>query len=209
MQEERLPFSGFSSIFSPFDEGFRGDRDIYSAFPVRRAQSAGIHFQKIYPYYIISIRQNQLFFATFSSKIANSSLCTNNSCAISGILGISDNSIFPNGFNPALFCKNTAFSLLSPPTDKRRLYSLEPSGAGEGIIFAFSHPLRLQPCRLHPAFCSFPKVILHVFPRIRRKGHSFPRLPGTYRCLSRKSFSSGKPPRSIPSRSLPFRFRRL
>ena len=170
---------------------------------------ADIHFQKIYPYYSISIRQNQLFFATFSSKIANSSLCTNNSCAISVILGTSHNSIFPNGFNPVLFCKNTAFPLLCPPADKRRLYGTEPSGGYEGIIFAFSHPLRLQPCRLHPAFCRFLKVVLHVFPRIGRKGHNFPRLPGTYRCLSRKSFSSGKPPRSIPSRALPFRFRRL
>jgi hypothetical protein len=85
-------------------------------------KNADIDFQKIYPYYIISNRQNQLFFATFSSKIANLALCTNNPCAIRNILATSDNLIFPDGFPAAVFCKTPAFFLHRPPSGKGRLY---------------------------------------------------------------------------------------
>ena len=159
-----MPFSGFSSIFSPFDEGFRGDRDIYSAFPVRRAQSAGIHFQKIYPYYIISIRQNQLFFATFSSQIANSSLCTNNFRAISVILGTSHNLIFPDGFPAEVLCKTPAFSLHRPPSGKRRLCG---EGSSVGIWVSFL-PVSIR-CVCNRAvfilhFASLPPSSFMFFP---------------------------------------------
>ena len=41
--------------------------------------------------------------------------------------------------------------------------------AKPGIILACFRPLRLQLCRLHPAFCRFSPFILHFFSRIQQK----------------------------------------
>ena len=152
----------------------------------------GIHFQKICTYYSTSIRQNQLFFATFSSEIANSSLCTNNPCAIRHILVSSDKSIFQGGISPVLSCKTAGFPLLCQTAGKRRLCGTEGFAVDNRYLFNFFVPLRLQPCRLRPAFCSFSITDFHVFPRIARFS------PG---CRGLTGFSAGTPsiPRSRPA----------
>ncbi len=59
-----------------------------------------LHFLKIYSYYSIINRGNQLLFATFLSQIANSFVCTKPTVFPEGFLVISNNLIFSDGFHP-------------------------------------------------------------------------------------------------------------
>ena len=118
-----MPFSGFPSFFSGFYETDRG-----MSLPERRLwafcrRTRVYNFEKIYPYYSTSNRQNQPLFATFQLQIANSSFCTNNPCAIRNILFNTANLIFLDLFHPVLSRKCPGISFLYPPAGKRRLYS--------------------------------------------------------------------------------------
>ena len=157
MQGERPHFSRSPGIF------------VTSAKPnAESGQNTGTDFQKIYPYYTISNRQNQLFFATFSSQIANSSLCTKPSRFSRSILFKSDNLIFPDGFPPVLSSKNPGFPFFRPLAPNGQLYR---PAVSPFLNRPFSPPGFRCVCNrpsfiLHFAAC--PGTILHLSRHLQR-----------------------------------------
>lgn len=122
-----------------------------------------LHFLKIYSYYSIINRGNQLLFATFLSQIANSFVCTKSTMFPEGFLVISDNLIFSDGFHPGNLHFSAGFFPNPAVAYQRQTYrscaiccTIGPSG---GPLY----PLRLQPSAAAPAFCNLPGGFFHHF----------------------------------------------
>ena len=158
MQGGRPSFSRPLRIFVNFAKA-SGSRQ---SPPTVSGHTTGTDFQKICPYYTTINRQNQLFFATFSSQIANSSLCTNNSRLFCLFLGTYDNLIFSDGFPLVISFKYPGIPLFDRHAHCGQLYGAAPTPVPAGIYSTRRVPLRLQPKCLHPAFCSLSGFILHL-----------------------------------------------
>ena len=168
MQGKRIAFSIPGCIFSDFYETTPPE----GAAGARLTPETASGFFKNCPYYTISIRQNQLFFATFPYKIANSSLCTGFRCKSSVFLVKSHNLIFFDGIQTDLAGILPLFPCLFLPAHGRHSSGIPGTFSRRGRIFAARHRCSCNQgahilhfagcgCRFLHHFSQFVQIAVH------------------------------------------------